>query len=160
MRGLPLLLLAAVAVPLAGCAREIDSAKAERSIARTVADQVGAEVRSVECPDGLTAEKGDTFECTVTGADGSSGTAQVTERDDRGTVSVSAPFIDVGELEQSIEEGIAKQVGDDVDVTCPELVAGAKGDTFDCTASSGPREVTVNVTQTDAQGRVRYELAK
>lgn len=151
-------ILMAAAVALAGCAKKIDDAKAERFIAKIVTDRVGAKVKSVTCPTGLTAKKGRTFTCTVTGVDGSSGKTQVTGRSDQGAVRVTAPFIHVRELEQSIGADIAKQIGSEVELTCPEIIVGKKGGTFSCTAQSEKKKATVRVTQTDDQGHVRYDL--
>jgi hypothetical protein len=159
MRTLPLALLVVAAVVVSGCAKSIDDAKAEKFIAKSVADQVGAKVKSVACPGDLTAKKGETFECTVTGDDGTTGKTTVTEKDDQGNVSVSAPFIHVRELEQSIEDGISNQAGGSkVDVTCPEIIVGEKGDEFECQAQSGSDKAVVAVTQTDDQGHVQYKL--
>ena len=160
MRLLSLLLLLPVVLVLSACAKKIDDAKAEKFISTTVAKQVGAKVKSVKCPSDLTAKKGATFNCTVTGADGSSGITKVTERDDQGNVRVSAPFIDGRELEDSIGAGITRQVGSTVTVSCPEIIVTKKGDTFDCSATSGSDKASVAVTQTDDQGHVRYELQR
>jgi hypothetical protein len=151
-------LLALTAVVLGGCSKTIDSPKAERFIAKSVREQVGADVKSVSCPSDITAKKGDTFECTVTGADGTSGKAVVTEKDDEGNVAVSAPFIHVRNLEQQIASGIADQVGGSVELSCPEIVVGAKGDTFECQVTAGSDKAVVAVTQTDGKGNVRYKL--
>jgi hypothetical protein len=151
-------LVALAALALSGCSKSIDSDKAEKFIAKSVGSQVGAKVKSVSCPTGLTAKKGETFECTVTGTDGTTGKTTVTEKDDQGNVSVSAPFIHVRNLEQQIASGIAKQIGGSVDVGCPEIIVGAKGKKFECQATSGSDKAVVEVTQTDDQGNVRYKL--
>ena len=155
----PLLCVAAAAVLVAtGCGgTEIDDAKAERFIEATVTEQVGARVESVECPTGLTAKKGETFECTVTGDDGSTGRTVVTEKDDEGNVAVSAPFIHVRDLEEQILRGLKDEMGGSAELDCPEIIVGEKGDTFECAVRSAGGESTVLVTQTDDQGNVRYE---
>jgi hypothetical protein len=159
MRTIPLVLLAAIA--LAGCAKEIDSKKAEKFIADKVSEQAGAKVKSVSCPNGLTAKKGETFECTVTGEDGTSGKATITEKDDQGNVSVDAPFIHRDELEQSLSSGISEQSGGvDVQVVCPDIIVVQKGQEFDCEASTDKDKVTVAVTQTDDNGHVRYKIKR
>lgn len=157
MRSLPACVV--LALVLAGCAKQIDNSKAEKFISTSIAKQVGADVKAVSCPTGLTAKKGDTFQCTVTGADGTTGKTTVTEKDDQGNVSVSAPFIHVTQLEQSIGQGIAQQINaNDVKVKCPEIITGKKGDTFECQATSGSDKATVEVTQKDDQGRVNYKV--
>jgi hypothetical protein len=156
-----LLLLVAGAAALSGCAKSIDDEKAEKFIAKSVTQQVGAKVKSVSCPSNLTAKKGETFECTVNGTDGTSGKATVTEKDDEGNVNVSAPFIHVRNLEEQIAGGISGQVGgSDVQVTCPEIIVGDKGAVFECQASSGSDKATVEVTQTDGRGNVRYKVKR
>jgi hypothetical protein len=152
-------IVAISAVVLTGCAKSIDDQKAEKFIAKSITEQVGAKVKRVTCPSDLTAKKGETFECTVTGMDGSSGTAKVTEKDDQGNVNVSAPFVHVRNLEQQIAGGISDQIGgSNVQVTCPEIITGAKGKVFECDATSGKDKATVAVTQTDDQGNVTYKL--
>ncbi len=147
------------AFALAGCAKSIDTDKAEKFIDKTVTAQVGADVKSVKCPSGLTAKKGETFECTVTGADGTSGKALITEKDDQGNVRVSAPFVHSANLEDLMAKNIGEQVGaKDVKVTCPEIIVGKKGGTFDCDAVSGKDKAIVKVTQKDDKGNVNYKL--
>jgi hypothetical protein len=156
---LALLLPVVAAFAVAGCSKSIDTDKAEKFIGKTVTAQVGADVKSVKCPSGLTAKKGETFECTVTGADGTSGKAQVTEKDDQGNVSVSAPFVHTTNLEELMAKNIGEQAGaKDVKVDCPEIIVGKKGGTFDCSATSGKDKATVNVTQKDDQGNVNYKV--
>lgn len=150
--------LAALAV--SGCAKEIDAAKAEKFISKTVAAQVGAELKSVSCPSGLTAKKGETFECTVTGTDGTTGKTEVTEKDDQGNVSVSAPFIHPRDIERSIATDIKAQVGSAVKVSCPEIIVSDKGGKFGCEATSGSDKARVDVTQTDDQGNVDYKVQR
>jgi hypothetical protein len=156
---IPLGFLALAALIISGCSKSIDSAKAEKFIAKSVSAQVGAQVKSVSCPQDLTAKKGETFECTVTAVDGTTGKTRVTEKDDQGNVSVSAPFIHVRSLEQQIAAGISDQIGGSkVALKCPEIIAGSKGDKFECQATAGTEKAVVEVTQTDGQGNVRYKL--
>jgi hypothetical protein len=158
-----LAVLSAVAlgvVVLSGCGEtKIDVAKGERMILDAVREQVRAEVKSVKCPDGLIAKKGETFRCRVTGSDGTFGDAIVTERDDRGSVSVDAPFLHVRDVETSVAEGIADDIGGGrVKVRCPEIVTVEAGGTFRCQARSGGERARIRVVQQDDQGRVRYEV--
>ena len=43
-------------------------------------------------------------------------------------------------------------------VSCPEIIVGKKGDQFDCVATSGKDKAKVQVTQKDDQGNVNYKL--
>src|SRR3954453_8559230 len=93
----------AAALLLAGCTRihqaaKIDDAAGEKLIRRAVTEQVQARVRDVSCPNGLKAKEGRTFRCRVTGTDGSSGDAVVTEKNDRGKVAINAPFLHMREV--------------------------------------------------------------
>ena len=162
MRTLGTVLAVAGAVLLAGCgATSIDTAKAERFIKATVAGQVGAKVKSVGCPSGKTAKKGATFTCTVTGADGTKGDALVTERDNKGNVHVSAPFVHPREIEASIAAGLSKKVHARVRLSCPEIIVARTGGKFNCTAVD-PKGQTgrIEAVQTDAKGHVTYTLAQ
>ena len=98
-------------VALTGCSTTIDGAKGEQLISRTVEQEVGVQVRGVRCPRELVAKAGERFRCTVTGTDGSTGEAIVTERDDKGAVSIEAPFLPVGEVEASIGQRLAGDIG-------------------------------------------------
>jgi hypothetical protein len=159
MRTLPLVLLAAIL--LAGCATQIDNKKAEKFITKQVEQRIGGEVKSVDCPSGLTAKKGKTFDCTVTGADGTTGKLTVTEKDSKGNVTVSDPFIPNAGLETSLASQIGQQIGaDDVELTCPDIIVGKTGGEFECQATSGTDKATIAVTQTDAQGHVTFKVKR
>ncbi len=146
---------------LAGCgATSIDTEKGERFITKTVEDQVGARVKAVKCPEDLTAEKGATFTCTVTGADGTTGDVEVVQKDDKGNVKVSAPILPIRNLEKLMAQDIGQQVGSDVKLSCPEIITREKGATFDCVAASGKDKATVKVTQKDDKGNVNYKLQR
>ena len=76
--------LALPALALAGCSStEIDSGKAESFLRENIG---GA--RTVKCPGGVEAEKGDTFECDVEYTDGRRAKATVHVETDEGRVSV------------------------------------------------------------------------
>lgn len=82
----------AVVLAAAGCGEDqIDTAKAEDEIARAIASQTGLAVESVECPDDVEAERGGTFECTATGANGGEAKVQVSQTDDEGNIRFQAP---------------------------------------------------------------------
>lgn len=149
-----------VAALLAGCGTTmIDSGKAEDSIKKLVLEQAGAKVKAVDCPDGKPAKAGDTFTCTVTGTDATKGDALVTEKDDEGNVRVSAPFVHPRDIESGIASSISKQTnGEAVDVACPEIIVGQTAGTFTCRARQGQNTASVEVTQKDAKGNVRFQV--
>jgi Domain of unknown function (DUF4333) len=157
MRALPLVVIAAVL--LAGCSKTIDPKSVEKGLNSRVSRQVGAKVKSIKCPSGKAFKKGTKFDCTVTGEDGTTGKARVTETDNKGHYTADAPFIHPREIEQSIATGIQKQVGGGtVQVQCPEIIVADKGGTFDCKATSGSSKATVKATQTDNLGHITYKL--
>lgn len=64
----------------------LDTGKIEAEVTAGIEEQTGIAVRSVECPDDVDAEAGNTFTCTVTAEDGSTATVEVTQQDDEGNV--------------------------------------------------------------------------
>jgi hypothetical protein len=88
-------LLAAVAVAPAalavvGCAKKIDTDKAERSIkAGLESKSRGATIVSVSCPKDIDVQKGKRFDCTVKGTNGKTATVTVVQTDDKGSVTYS-----------------------------------------------------------------------
>ena len=143
----------------AGCGETIiDAGKAERFISKTVGDQAGVRVKSVACPKDVKAKKGDTFNCTVTARDGTKGAVLVSQRDDKGHVDVSAPFLHTREAEVSIAEQIKKQTKAVVTVTCPEIVLPVKDATFRCQGTDGRQTHPITATMTDATGNFRFKV--
>jgi hypothetical protein len=144
-----------------GCdAGKIDTAKAEATTKTVIAQQTGAAVRSVSCPSNVTERRGATFTCTITGADGTTATALVTQKDAHGNVEISAPtLLHTGTAAKLIAARLTRQFGFTVRVACPDLVDAHKGTTLTCTATD-PRGVTraVVVTVTDARGAISYRL--
>jgi uncharacterized lipoprotein len=72
---------------LAGCSTEtkIDSAKAE-DLVKSIIHGNSVPVKSVSCPDDITAKTGGTFDCTVTFANGQKATTGLKMTDDSGNV--------------------------------------------------------------------------
>ena len=76
-----------------------------------------------------------------------------------GLISVAATSLDSALIEQQITSGISEQLGIDATVTCPGIMIGSEGSTFECDAvdSSGD-SVIVDVTVTDSSGDVTWEI--
>jgi len=142
---------------------KIDDDKAETEIARAVRVQAGVPVKSVECPEDVTAKKGDEFECKVTAKDGTTGQVQVVQKDDEGNLKFDAPFIHMDEAEAAIVEQIKVQVptAKGVVVDCQDIVVGEKGGLFECKGkaegATGSHTFTVSATQTDGKGRFTFK---
>jgi hypothetical protein len=67
--------------------------------------------------------------------------------------------LDGAKLQDEISSGLATQVGGEWTVTCPESEPLKTGATFTCTATDADGAAqTINVTQTDDQGNVTWEL--
>jgi hypothetical protein len=147
---------------LGGCGTTtIDSTKAEKGIRKAVTEQAGARVKTVSCPHGKEAKAGDTFTCRVVGTDGSTGDARITEKNDKGDVSISAPFIHPRDIENGVARSIEKQAKlTNVKVTCPEIVPGKAGAKTTCTALSGTNKADVLITQTDGKGGFDFKVQR
>lgn len=153
------LALIALAALLVGCTRTIDSSKASRTIAKAVAGRTGSTIRRVECPSGQTARKGAMFTCHVVAADGSAGAVTVTQTDDKGTVTVRAPFRSTDATERRMATRLTRHHRRAVGVDCPDLIPIRLHLRFECTTLSGGRRGVLRAVQLDPAGAVRYEEA-
>ena len=82
----------------------------------------------------------------------------ITSKDRLGNVSVDAELLHVREAEKTIGERVERSSGAaSVRVTCPDIVAGKKGESFDCAVSSADGDATLVVTMTDDQGSFTYQ---
>jgi len=70
--------------------------------------------------------------------------------------------LDPSRLEKDIKSGIAQRTGLQItSVSCPNDVKAKKGATFRCAVTTAKGErATVEVTQEDDNGRVRWRLAR
>jgi hypothetical protein len=153
-------LVALCALLVAGCGDSIDIGKAESSIKKITSDQAGVRVKSVACPDSVKLKAGAIFRCVVTGQDGTKGNALVRQRDAKGNVSISAPFLHMREAEAAIATQIKAKTGSAVTVTCPEVVVPHKGDLLTCTGAAGKVTRKIGVRLTDDLGHFRFSVRK
>lgn len=77
----------ALVLAAAACSKTLDSTELEGSLKDQLETQLEVTGLTVECPDDIEAEAGDTFRCTVTGTDGSEATIAVTQTDDQGNLT-------------------------------------------------------------------------
>jgi len=77
MRRVLLVILASLAVLLAGCGSTIKPEGAAKSVTDLVKEQTGFEPTDVKCPEGVKAEEGTKFECQFTGPEGKPYTADM-----------------------------------------------------------------------------------
>ncbi|MEA2168322.1 MAG: hypothetical protein QOF76_1622 [Solirubrobacteraceae bacterium] len=143
----PLLLVAPVlaAFAFSGCATTIDDKKGEEALQKSQ-EQLGIKVKSVDCPSGKTAKKGDVFTCTVTAQDGSSGDITVTETDAKGNVTYNQPFIKPKTLADAVAAKFSQESGvDGITADCPDIVELKQGAQTECEASKNRDKVTLVV---------------
>jgi hypothetical protein len=86
-----LLLLVLPALIAVGCAKKIDTSKAERSIKAGLESKTsdGLRIASVTCPKDVEVKKGATFTCTVKGKNHQTARVTVVQHDDKGNVTYS-----------------------------------------------------------------------
>lgn len=77
MRTALVVLIASLAMVVAGCGSTIKPERAAQSVVDLVSKQTGFKPDDVKCPSGIDAEVGKEFECHFTGPGGKEYTAQV-----------------------------------------------------------------------------------
>lgn len=155
--------LATVIICLSACGsstRSLDSAKIERSIARSILNE--REVRTtVSCPPGTPQRAGQVFTCEAH-MDVGAYPVTVTELDGSGKVSYrsSRPLIalNVARVQRAIEASIGNQRHVNARVSCPTEVLQRAGITFRCTAviDGTSRSYPFAVSEVDNAGHVRF----
>jgi hypothetical protein len=82
----PIRLICAIAtIALAACGtKQLDTAEAERTIAKRLGDQAGTKV-TIDCPDDVELKKGDRFDCNAKSRNDTA-KVTVTQLDDEGNV--------------------------------------------------------------------------
>ena len=77
MRTAFVVLIASLAMVLAGCGSKIKAEGAAQSVTDLVSKQTGFKPNDVKCPSGVDAEEGEEFECHFTGPEGKNYTAHM-----------------------------------------------------------------------------------
>jgi hypothetical protein len=146
--------------------RTLDTAEAERQIARITEEQAGVAPTQVSCPEDVPLEAGTTTRCTAQ-LDGQPISFTVRQTDDEGNVRVDSDssFVIVAAVEQSLTQQVGDAAGVPVTATCDTggrtvLVDGA-GTPIPCTVTNtGDATDTLDVVATvDDQGAVSYQPA-
>lgn len=141
-----------------GCGQtRIDVHKAATFIEEAVQTKVGARVRSVVCPKEVAVKARATFSCVVTGRDGSTGRAQVTQRDDKGNMTVRTPFLQPRRAEHAITSELSKATPGTT-IECQEIIVVGKGRRFSCRATAAGATRKIAATQTNANGKFTYDV--
>ncbi len=143
---------------LAGCGEpRIDIDKTTTFIEAAVAKQVGAPVKEVVCPEKVLVKASATFTCVVVGTDGTKGEARLKQKDDAGSLTFSAPFLNTKAAERIVQRQLRRQTKG-ATVSCPQIVTLKKDSRFRCQATTGSRTKTVSARQTDATGNFTYRV--
>jgi hypothetical protein len=145
--------------------KTLDTAEAERQIARITEEQAGVAPTDVSCPSDIEAESGATFACSAS-LDDQPITFTVTQTDDEGNVRIDSDnsFVDVATVEASLNQQWGEVAGVEVVSTCDTgghavLVDGI-GTPISCTVTNAVDATDfVEVTATvDESGTVSYEV--
>jgi hypothetical protein len=158
MRGI----IIGLALALVACTNQIDSSKVEASIHETSKTK-GLPLASISCPAGVKIEKGRTFKCNVTDAQGTAATVTVTMTDNDGTISwdLDGKMVDMKKLGDDMEAKISAAGGKDVDVKCPsKTFIAKKGCKFTCDATAGTDTLKIAFTCNDDQGDLDYKIER
>jgi len=148
----------AAAVALAGCGEErIDIDKTAAFIKGAVAKRIGSPVKEVDCPQTVVVQALDTFTCAVIGTDGTRGDARLTQKDDQGSLSYSAPFLNTKAAERIVQRQLRRNTKG-ATVSCPQIVIVKQDTRFECQARSGSSTKTVFARQTDSEGNFTYRI--
>jgi hypothetical protein len=160
-----MLIAAGVVVSLAGCSEQVDDEKVEDFLLENA--QAPALIESIDCPDDVEIDEGDTFECEVhTKGDGLEVSTLRQVEDERvelvGTEQVRLPEgEDVRIIPENVESLIRGQAPEPervVSVDCPAGVEIEEGATFKCVVrfDDGTQE-KVTIVQVDDVGNVKIK---
>ncbi|MBA2558047.1 MAG: DUF4333 domain-containing protein [Chloroflexi bacterium] len=163
MRGL----LAGIAMAglLAACSggltASIDEDQLQGEIETQLGEQIGVPLQSVECPDGRAFLAGDVFTCTASTERGGPIEIEVTQNDAQGDVDFRVLSLVTERVEDVLMGDLPDLTGTGITgVQCPESRPFQAGDVFECTAAADDgSQLTVEVTQSDAEGNITYRVA-
>lgn len=135
-----------------------DSAKVARHISNGIAQQLGV-VLFVECPPDLPDEPGERFECTARSTDTQVLPIEATVQDEDENVEWKLDAISTTGIARTIAGEIKTRRNLEVSIDCPDVVAPAEGDEFECEARTAKGETyPVRATFTDDEGNVTWEV--
>jgi hypothetical protein len=147
VRALPrlsvLALLLAVA-PLAACGNRLNVPVIEDTIKADIERQGRRlALREVRCPTEVTRQAGAFFRCVGELEPEGSFTINVTQQDDRGTVTWDVPnskaLLNLAKVEEGIQQGLAESLGKQALIDCGEAMyrVNQPGDRFECRVIGG-----------------------
>src|SRR5256885_16007018 len=134
-----------------GC-RQIDASKVEDSIKEGLAEKKLV-VKSVSCPEGKSAKKGDKFQCTA--ETDQHLVIDVDQTDDDGTIKWQLQGVILDE--KVLGDGLETQIGQGIDVACPAKITVKKvGESFECATTHPDGKISIVVKDDD--GHLDYKL--
>lgn len=143
---------------VAGCG-SLDESKVEDGIKRELG-KLGADLRSVECPQNVEMKRGGTFNCTAIGTDDTRLAVPVTQRDDKGNVDFRVSVLSPKVLEDNLKRiseaaavaGGAKKTTAAA-TRCPELTAPKPGESVVCSLTFDDGSTGLGHLKLDAEGK-------
>lgn len=163
------LLCAAALTGLSACSATLNTEPLTEEIQSKVKEISGEDLEtSVDCPSGVTAEAGSTFECTAT-IDGQELTIEVTQTNDDGdlTYDQAQAVLSMQKAEDQISAGLVEQIGGQWTVSCaPDghetIYISAVNDVWQCQAEGvngdGQQlQAPIQVTTTSLDGGIAWE---
>jgi Domain of unknown function (DUF4333) len=144
----------------AGCTRNLDMEKVRGSVKDLITTQIGANVKSVTCPDTRPIKQGDTFDC-IAEIDFGKTAVTITQKDGDGNLGLDTKqmVVKVAEVEKAIVAAVKKNSPTlDLVVDCgPKFRPSIPNDTFECTGKAGAEQAKYKVTIKDSQGNIAFE---
>ncbi len=140
---------------LTACGTPLDTKKIADAIKLDITTQGAPTLKTVTCPQKVTAEQGKPFKCVGELESGTRFAITVTQEDGKGTVKWDVPhtkgLLNLTKLEVAIKQALKSQFGD-----LPELDCGGKkyrsvkpGETFDCKIATEPGDVKADDKKAD-----------
>jgi hypothetical protein len=142
-----------------GAGSRIDVSSVQDKLRTLVAQQTGADVKSVSCPSLATVTVGGELTCRATGADGTTASVAMTIKDSRGDVALRPlALLQTSSAAKLIADALTHEYKTPVGVECPDLVSAHKNTTMTCHATAAGSLHNVIVTVKDDQGSLAYRL--
>jgi hypothetical protein len=144
----------------------LDTAEAEREIARITEAQAGLAPSDVTCPDDVPLQAGTTTTCTGT-LDGQPISFTVEQTDDEGNVQIASveDFVIIANVEAALSQQVGAEAGVEVTTTCDAdgrvLLVDGFGTPIPCTVTNAtdPTDSLDVIATVDDAGNVSYEAA-
>src|SRR3954451_1888963 len=153
---LPSLVAGALVLAACGSDKTVDTATIEQGIKQQV--DTASPITKVSCPDDVKAEKGDTFNCSLTAENGATGKVKVTQQGANQFVYTLVPGsvqVPGSVVEKSVAQELEQKGSADATVNCPDNIIVKVGTYVVCDVTSAKGvKGTVKFTFSDSSGTV------